>query len=173
MTNTRLRTFKLDQLKKEDHKILRKIYDDFLLLKKFQAAEKHKSRMFTELCTPFKYVWHVVGITHDALLVFKANDFKKVARMGINRAHIHKDQQETALYLLNNDLNFQEWANFYLSNNPTVLATSSENNSNHFSEIYKIDIRLDMFLSKGFAWNHGSKEIDFLKNCYKENITKN
>lgn len=70
------------------------LYHDFLLISKMKVSEKTKIRILTELFGETENPWRVIGITINALKIFKDNDFNRISGMGINRAHI-KDRKIT------------------------------------------------------------------------------
>ncbi len=118
--------------------------------------------------------WNVIGITHEALLVFKKYKYKKVSGMGINRSHKISRAEQYKEMLFDNEAFERKyydkesfWAH-YIDGDATILATSSENMKNKFSRVYPIPEESDLFKTRGFAWKHGSEEIDFLKKLWKE-----
>jgi hypothetical protein len=84
--------------------------------------------------------------------------------MGINRSHL-VDRIQTYTTMLEGPLmECDEWWNFYVDTDKTVLATSTENmGKGEWSKIYNIDPSLKLFQSQGFAWRHKDPEITFLK----------
>ena len=144
-------------------------YSDFLKIKSMHSSDKIKHRMITELLSQYSDFWRVIGITRKALSVFRDHNFKKAPRMGINRAH-KKDRYETSKDMLNKEWdNHKDWWNFYIENDTTVLATSSENCSSKMSEEYEIDPQLGLFKKSGYSWTHRSGsnlEQEFLINLY-------
>jgi len=138
-------------------------YHDYLLIRKMRAPTSKRYRMLGELFACYPDAWRVVGITEDALKIFAAHNFKRVSRMGINRSHL-VDRVKTYTTMLEGPLmECNEWWQFYLDNDKTILATSSENMSNGFSKVYDVDPALGLFKSHGFAWRHKDPEIEFLK----------
>lgn len=110
----------------------------------------------------YKNHWRVTGVTKEALNVFKAHNYKKVSRMGINRGHIH-DRHDTLKQLIQFPFdNVNDWWNFYYDRDTTILMTSTENMSNQLSEVYDVPQGVDLFHTSGFAWKHGKDEIKFL-----------
>lgn len=104
--------------------------------------------------------WRVIGISKEALNVFKVHNFKKVSRMGINRGHIY-DRNETLTYMLEHPFNdADEWWDFFYSRDRTILMTSTENMSNKVGDYFEVPEGL--FHTQGFAWKHGKEEVDFL-----------
>jgi hypothetical protein len=58
----------------------------------------------------------------------------------------------------------EEWWDFYVDTDKTVLATSTENmGKGEWSKVYDIDTSLGLFRGQGFAWRHKEPEINFLK----------
>jgi hypothetical protein len=67
---------------------------------------------------------------------------------------------------------FNKWLKFYLDNDKTILATSSENLLNKFSKIYKINTTNNLFIATGYRWRHTSQETNSLKIIHKKIIKK-
>ena len=139
-------------------------YHDYLLIRKMRAPTSKRYRMLGELFAVNPDAWRVVGITENALRVFAEHGFKRVSRMGINRSHM-VDRIKTYTTMLEGPLmECDEWWNFYVDTDKTILATSTENmGKGEWSKIYDIDTSLGLFRSQGFAWCHKEPEITFLK----------
>lgn len=139
-------------------------YHDFLLIRKMRAPTSKRYRMLGELFAVNPNAWRVVGITENALQVFAEHGFKRASRMGINRSHM-VDRIKTYTTMLEGPLmECDEWWQFYVDTDKTILATSTENmGKGEWSKIYDIDPALGLFKSQGFAWKHKDPEITFLK----------
>ena len=134
------------------------LHHDFLLIFKMKAPIKRKARLLTELLAQYDNVWRVVGITENALQTFIENDFNKIKRMGINRSH-KKDRSRIYTHMFENvDANKTSWWQFFLDNDETVLATSSENMSFESLNIIYFDNTDSLFKNTGFNWRYGKKE---------------
>ena len=144
-------------------KIKETIYHDYLLIKEMNSNISTKSKILTNVICQWNDFWKVIGITKDALKVFSENNFKNKSKNSINRSHIKQDRIVTNTYLLTNDLSFDEFWKYLIENDKTILATSSENKTNTFSDVIPIDESLNLFKSSGFGWKHNKSEIDFLK----------
>lgn len=120
--------------------------------------------MLGELFAVNPNAWRVVGITENALRVFAEHDFKRVSRMGVNRSHL-VDRIDTYTTMLEGSLmECEDWWDFYVDTDKTVLATSTENmGKGEWSKVYDIDTSLGLFRGQGFAWRHKEPEINFLK----------
>ena len=104
--------------------------------------------------------WRVIGISKEALNVFKVHNFKKVSRMGINRGHIH-DRKDTLDQMIKYPFqDAEEWWELFYNRDQTILQTSTENMTGKLSETYEVPPGL--FHTSGFAWKHGTEEIEFL-----------
>jgi hypothetical protein len=139
-------------------------YHDFLLIRKMRAPTNKRYRMLGELFAVNPDAWRVIGITEAAVKVFAKHDFKRVSRMGINRSHL-VDRIKTYTTMLEGPLTeCDEWWNFYVDTDKTILSTSTENMSKgELSRVYSVDSQLGLFQSQGFAWRHKDPEIKFLK----------
>ena len=122
---------------------------------------KKKIRIMGELMAScYDDHWRVIGVTKEALNVFRAHGYKRVSRMGINRGHIH-DRIETFTEMLKNPiLDVKEWWDFFYNRDETILMTSTENMSHNLSEVY--DVPAGLFHASGYSWRHGQDEIKFL-----------
>ena len=147
------------------------LYHDFLLISQMKVSEKTKIKFLTELFSETGNPWRVVGITKNALEVFKKNNFHRVSRMGINRSHI-KDRKDTYSEMLNSKVkNSAEWWNYYYENDKTIFATSSENMSSRLDLDNVIPLKNSegLFKSQGYAWAHRKKnEVPYLQNLADE-----
>jgi len=116
--------------------------------------------------------WNVVGISKNALIKFKENNYRMVSRMGVHRAHII-DRKESYSYMMENALDVESLWEYYLKTNDTILTTSTENMSkkNTLSHVYPIPKNLGLFKPKRVSWTHSKSEIEYIKNlCEIENI---
>jgi hypothetical protein len=148
---------------------LKEIYDDYLIIKTLKSPFKIKHKILTELFSSYENIWQVVGITENALDTFSKNNFKTKTGIGINRAH-KQDRIKTNDYLLNNDIDYTIWADYFIKHNECVLSTSSENYSNQLSKVYPIDSSLGLFKSSGFAWRHRKLEQAYLQELFSKKI---
>ena len=111
----------------DKHLLKEVLYNDYQIIKKMGTPEGNRIKILSTLFSTNPNSWRVVGITPEALEVFKKHNFKKVSGMGINRSHLI---QRHSYYknLLNMEIpNQQEFWEKYYNNDMTVLATSSEN----------------------------------------------
>lgn len=126
--------------------------------------------MLTEMMSAHGDHWRVVGITHDALQIFAENNFVKVSRMGINRAHYLEDRAKIFQRYLNRSWEIEEWWADFLSKDKTVLATSGENRRSMFERIHEIPLDPPLFISQGYAWRYGKKEENFLRMLFEKQL---
>ena len=148
-------------------------YHDFLLIREMRAPTSKRYRMLGELLSANPNAWQVVGITYGALSVFAGNNFEYKSRMGINRAHIVDRHQTYTTMLEGPIMELDEWWQFYVENDQTILSTSTENMKKKKTNpklIYSVDANLGLFRSKGFAWSHKEPEIKFLQELYQKTI---
>ena len=140
------------------------LFDDFNLLKKFKVDKGVQKKMLKELLEAGPNPWRVVGITSNALSLFKEHGYKKAKNIKIQRAHL-VDRDEWYSKLLEQDWdNALEWYKFIYENDRTVLALSVEN-----KRIKKINfinfegLGVNLFKSTRISWKHGNVEIEFLR----------
>lgn len=148
------------------------LHHDYLLITKMTVPVNRKIRLLSELFGETENPWRVIGITRAALNIFKENGFNKVKRMGINRAHL-VDRKTSHKYMLENVFKEpDDWWEYYYENDKTILATSSENMSSSFSEIYYFENNDQLFKSSGFNWSYRKKkEKVFLEKLVNTNET--
>ena len=139
----------------------KKMYEDYLAIKKLNAGDSTKRKCIEFICNQRKHSWKVIGVTKNALKIFKQNNFKTVSGMGIERAHL-KDRSKFYQILLERDFSYDGWVKYIDDSDKTVLATKKENNVNKFSKITEVTEK-GLFKNTGFSWNHTSKERDFLR----------
>ncbi|QUX91156.1 hypothetical protein CYL31_06890 [Marinomonas sp. A3A] len=151
------------------------LHHDYLLISKMKIPTKRKARLITELLAESDNPWRVIGITEKAFKVFSENDFDRIPRMRINRAHL-VNRIETFTHLFEKiytDPN--EWWNYYYDRDKTILSTSSENMTNDLSSIIYFDrfdffnVKDNLFKTVGFTWSYSKKkEKQFLMQLAKE-----
>lgn len=144
------------------------MHDAYLLTCKMKLPIGQRCRILTEILVSHPKAWQVVGTTPDALDIFAQNDFKYVARMGIQRAHL-RDRADLYTEMLNDPiLDRDYWWDYYLDNDRTVFATKKENMSGLDLESVHWFNANGLFKLSGYAWRHRSEETDFLKNLHEE-----
>lgn len=144
-------------------------HEDYLAVCKMNIPTKIKVRVLSEVLSCYEHYWKVVGITKNALKIFEENSFKKISRMGVNRSHIVDRHKTYTRMIQSPNHDCDSWWNDYLENDKTILSTSTENMTGSQSNIIYFDN--DLFPACGFAWRHGKKEIEFLKELYRTNIS--
>lgn len=145
------------------------IYKDFLVIRnKIKAPLRYKLLMINSLLSQNKNSWRIVGVTKEALTVFSKHNFKYVTKMGINRSHFVNRAHTYTKMLTGKLMPFNKWLKFYMDNDKTILATSSENILNKFSKIYKINIDSNLFITTGYRWRHTSQETHCLRTLHKK-----
>lgn len=137
------------------------IHENYLVICNMNCETRVKVKLLSELLAFYPGCWKVIGITKNALEVFKKNEFQKVSRMGINRSHLVDRHKTYTRMIQSPNMDFDSWWIDYLNNDKTILSTSSENLSKTCSEIVYFDT--DLFPARGFAWRHGKAESVFLK----------
>lgn len=108
--------------------------------------------------------WRPKQITHEAVKLFIANDFK--VPKGLERAHWPHSRRETMKILIENNWDGDEWWDWFKDRDYTVLATRAENrDENTFEELPKIEIplALNLFRGKRVGFVYGDSEKRFLK----------
>ncbi len=149
---------------------IEEMFHDYKLICKMKSPLKIKAGMLTQLFRTDENRWRVVGITEDALRIFKNNGFKKAVRMGINRSHKHERIKVYTQMLKTTFETPQKWWEYYQKHDETILATSSENNSENYSNIYYFNHEEQLFKSKGFSWRHTKSEKDFLQQLHNKHF---
>lgn len=159
---------------------INELHHDYLLIAQMKAPVKRKCRLLTELLAETPNPWRVVGITQQALQIFIDNEFNRIPRMRINRAHLN-DRNETYTHLFEFIYSDpSEWWSYYYDRDETILATSSENMSNAFSDILNFsefsfyNEQENLFKNVGFSWSYSkNKEKPFLQKIASQSKCQN
>lgn len=126
-----------------------------------------KKRMLGELLALNKNHWKIVGVSLEALAIFRANEYKYVKGKVIQRAHL-VDRAETFEQMLSKPmLNYSQWWSFYEARDTVVLASRRENEASigewlDFSR-FNLCRPEGLFMNKGFQWKHGEQEAGYLR----------
>jgi len=152
----------------QQSELIKNIFEDFQLLKNFKVDIKVKKKMLKELLEAGPNPWRVVGITPEALSLFKKNKFKKVKNIKIQRAHL-KDRDIWYGKLFEEEWkDSNSWYEFIHKNDQTVLALSSENKNIKGINYIEFDkTTTNLFRSKRITWTHKAEEIKFLEELNK------
>lgn len=142
------------------------LFHDYNLIRQMKVPIEIKEGMLTQLFRADTNRWRVIGITHAALLRFKEYGFRKVSGIKIQRAHL-KDRSSIYREMLSKEfIDCNDWWKFYFINDETILATSSENKKNSFSEVIRTNKDLELFKSRGFSWVHNVTEKKHLQDIH-------
>jgi hypothetical protein len=150
----------------DEFALIENLFNDFKLLKTFSVDIKVKKKILKELLEASPFAWRVIGISHNALSLFKENDFKNKSGMKIQRAHlVDRDYWYSVLFETEWE-NSTLWFDFVYENDKTVLALSSENKHINNIDFIKFQGNEVLFKSTRISWKHGKEEISFLKNLF-------
>lgn len=157
------------------------LFEDFNSIKKMNTSEKIKARLFGELLASVDNPWRVVGITKEAMCIFKKNGFKKVSRMGINRCHFEDRNIQYKEMLKKDYQNANDFWKDYYDKDKTIFGTASENkkgiknnpNFKYFNSYKEEELKngITLFICRGYAWKHNKEEINFLNDFYEKHKT--
>ena len=147
------------------------LYNLFKKIENSDLLEKQKKyHLFKHLMSHVEWCYRVTGITRDALICLKKNNFDK-PKGKIHRGH-RVNLSQTYKYLKNNNLNKDKWWEYFWNNDKTVLMTTDENSNKknkQISDLYLIDYKKGLFKDTGnISYKHERKEKEFLKKLYKE-----
>lgn len=156
-------------------KVLHSIYvAQFAAIKKYPQAftKADATRMLTGIMGARPWSWRVIGITHAALDLLAAHDFKRPPRQ-LQRGHRY-DRSKTAqaLYMERKEpVPIEEFFNYFLRRDKTVIMTNDENQhrpGGSFPAAYiRIPDRLGLFpCGTLVGWQHRPQEIEFLRDIY-------
>ena len=152
------------------------LFHDFQLIKQMRTLEANKIKLLSNLFSINRNCWRVVGITPDALEIFKNHEFQKKSRISINRSHIiQRFSFYKSLLENNNEIkNAETFWKLYYDNDMTVLASASENMSNNetiLKNAYPVpEDERNLFQTSGYSWKHKEEEIKFLKELYNYHL---
>lgn len=145
--------------------LIESLFEDFQKLRTFNVNLKVRKKMLRELLEAGPNPWRVIGITPNALERFRENDYKKVEKLGIQRAHLNQRDHWYEELLTEEWKDATAWYEFIVKNDSTILALSGEN-----KKINEIDYLLfgereeTLFKSNRVSWKHNKEEVEFLKN---------
>lgn len=129
--------------------------------------------ILTALMGSHNWSWRVVGITPQALKIFKDNDFKKIpSGGGITRAHI-TSRKSTCEDLIKSNKIFSpdDFINKWLENDKTVICGKGENKDNFFAKYISIDNPFGiLFQSAKVGWKCSKSDREYLRSLYEESL---
>jgi hypothetical protein len=147
------------------------MFHDYLLICNMKAPTKSRAEILTLLFKNYHNSWRVIGVTENALLKFKDNNFKKIAGNIIQRAHLNNRHTIFSEMMSQTFYSIDEWWNFYHKNDETILALSSENDKVKECKIITIDQELGLFKRAGWSYRHTKLECQYLAGLYSEYIS--
>lgn len=115
-------------------------------------------RSFEEMMNGYmgEYMWHPSHISKVALEAV-ANGEKKVLQRAHGVIEGKLDRYTRTTKMLRDDLTFEEWFNFYVEHDASVILTRTEHNSNKkfaVEELISLPARPhNMFLMRGFTFS--------------------
>ncbi len=132
----------------------------------FDSQKKH--RLFHGLIAGEPWAWQVIGITEEALKKLEDNDFKYTSGQ-ICRAHF-VERTETSKKIFTKKIPREEFFEYYLRMDKTVISLKPENRSNSPppSQFIPIDPELKLFTSTMTGFRYGTKERKHLKELYTD-----
>ncbi|OGT00542.1 MAG: hypothetical protein A3F73_06990 [Gallionellales bacterium RIFCSPLOWO2_12_FULL_59_22] len=126
------------------------------------------TRLLTALMGSKPWSWKVVGVTPEALDLFKQNNFKRPPRL-IQRGHkINRVETARQLFDRPTPIMLDEFIHIFLKNDETVLMTAEQNRKKDFPNYIPINnSNAELFPSGSLVgWQHRQVEIDFLRHLY-------
>ena len=132
------------------------------------------TRLLTALMASKPWSWKVVGITLEALNLFKQNDFCRPPRL-IQRGHkINRVETARQLFDRSTPIMLDEFFRIFLKNDETVLMTAEQNQQKEFPNWIPINSpNAELFPSGTLVgWQHRQVEIDFLRDLYANQEAK-
>lgn len=122
------------------------------------------STMLSNVMRSHDWSWQVVGITPDALAVYKRDGWRHVSGNNIQRAHF-TDRKNMVRHVFERDIpmSADELLGYWINADRTILATKSENSNGLPDTWHKFDAE-GLFRDRGtgFRFTKGG-EGEFLK----------
>jgi hypothetical protein len=122
------------------------------------------STMLSNVMRTHEWSWKVIGITPNALAVYKHDEWRHKSGNNIQRAHL-TDRKDMVRWVIKRDtpMSKDELLNYWIWADRTILATKSENSNRLPNTWHKIDAE-GLFRDKGtgFRFTIG-EEGEFLK----------
>lgn len=127
-------------------------------------SKQRWSELFSLLSRGRRELWRVVGITPNALLHYKENNFKKNTR-GLVRGNIHMRIKTFDLFFnINKILDYENFCSTLKKYDSVVIMTKEENKKHNVPVYIKIDNENGfMFSNNGTNWMLRDEEIACLK----------
>ena len=147
----------------------RNFYEFYKLIYSSPFDRGKKRMVMTSVLGHESWSWRVVGISKNAILEIKNNDFKHPSKK-LSRDH-KIPRSEFIDKLFDEKLQpFEIWWSKIWENDKTELITNIEHTSGSRSQIFPIDPSLCLFQSKMAGWQHTKKkEGEFIRQLCIEN----
>ena len=144
---------------------MRDAHNNYLAVKRHFKGDRHVliSAMKGAVIGP--ELWNIIGVTPEALAVFRSHDYRRVARMGVQRGHL-KDRATLYARLLDEpEKSYQQFLRLVRSHGKCVFGLSSQNKALDRGECEYIPMDSgDLFPPTLVAWRHNREEREFLRN---------
>ena len=150
----------------------KQIYELYKFIFHSKFAEHKKENLLNHAFTYEPWSWRVIGITTNALVEFKKNNFKYKTGT-FYREHFKQARHITMRKMLSNLMEYEKWWEWYWDNDKTIIVLGDERDKKNTirSKIIDIDWKLGYFeMAKlvGFKFSV-KKEGEFLKKLASEN----
>ena len=149
-------------LSEEKYAVFKALFQESLVTSYNNA---HLARCLATLMSKEANHWKVIGITENALIVLRENNFEKPANRSLQRGHLIP-RSDLAGYIFRGRQEFISKAEFekvYSFYDKTVLMTAEENKSSkNPPSFYLFREDLDLFQSQYIGFRYGEAEKQFL-----------
>ena len=149
------------------------IYEIYKVIFFSSFSEQKKINLISSIFSWEPWSFRVAGITLNALIEFKKNDFRYKSHTH-SRDHFVQDRKVTYKAMLDEILPFEKWWDFFWKNDKTILITHEEHNNKKnlsISKIIPIDSNLGFFKCKSLIGYHYTKKREgkFLEKLINDN----
>lgn len=131
----------------------------------------HCNQVLTHVMGNQQFSWRVVGITREALQIFKDNNFKRKTRSGITRAHrIPRIATVETVIKCEKPLTIEEFFSVWIAGDETVFCASGQNKKEIPDFIPFPEEARFLFRTNRVAWHHGREERAFLEELARKDL---
>ena len=154
---------------------INKSYEFFKLIKNSSFSTNKKRQFIEVLFADYENNWEPIGITIEALKACHRFNYDKISNKkhsaGIERAHISNRAETFDIMLEKEWQSAEEWWEFYLKRNKTILSLSCENKAIGSGKLTEwIHIDKGYFKNARIGYSYKKRDKEYLKDLGKKNL---
>ena len=131
-----------ENLKREIYRLHKEVVNSKVL------SDNKKEKTLNILLAYEPWSWRVVGISKNAIKMFKENNFRKLKKDGPQRDHYFQERNITIRRMMEEIMPFEIWWDWFWVNDRTLIITKEEHSKkslNFKNDIISIDNNLGLF----------------------------